>query len=64
MDDFLARLSVRSALQLYVFLEGREDELSGGPAELYAAIRSYLYDRLSIEELESPHDFLSKLDER
>ncbi len=62
MDDFIARLSLRSALELYLFLEGREEELSGGPAELYATLRLYLYDRLSIEDMESPEAFLSKLD--
>jgi hypothetical protein len=64
VDDFVARLNVRSALQLYLFLEKRETELAGSPAELHIKLRSYLYDRLSIEEMESPETFLSKLDER
>ena len=62
MDDFIARLGIRAALQLYIYLEAREEELSGGPAQIYAALRSYLYERLSIEEMESPAAFLSKLE--
>ncbi|MGA2545009.1 MAG: hypothetical protein ABSF43_00540 [Rectinemataceae bacterium] len=64
MDDFIARLGFRGALQLYLFLVRREDELEGGVAELYAALRTYLYDRLSIEDMESPETLLAKLDER
>ena len=63
MDDFNARLGIRAALQLYVFLEAREDELTGGAAELYESLRAYLYDRLSIEEMESPEDLIPKLEE-
>ena len=33
-------------------------------AELYAALRAYLYDRLSIEDMEFPETLLAKLDER
>jgi hypothetical protein len=62
MDDFNARLGLRGALQLYIFLAAREDELAGGAAELYAALRAYLYDRLSIEEMESPGTLLAALD--
>lgn len=64
MDDFIVRLGLRPALQLYVFLEAREEELSGGAAELYGSLRSYLYDRLSIEEMESPESLIPRLDER
>jgi hypothetical protein len=61
MDDFIARMGLRSALQLYLFLAAREDELSGGPEELFASLRRYLYERLSIEDMESPEAFLAKL---
>jgi hypothetical protein len=64
MDDFTVRLGFRGALQLYVFLEAREEELIGGTAELYAALRTYLYDRLSIEDMESPETLLATLSER
>jgi hypothetical protein len=62
IDDFSAHLSLRAALQLYIYLAAREEELVGGPAELYASLRGYLYDRLSIEEMESPETLLSSLD--
>ena len=62
MDDFVARMGLRAALQLYIFLEAREEELSGGAAEIYAALRTYLYDRLSIEDMESPEALLPRLD--
>ena len=63
MDDFTLRMDLKSALRLYVFLEAREDELAPGAAELYASLRAYLYDRLSIGEMESPKTLLAKLDE-
>jgi hypothetical protein len=63
MDDFSPRLSLKGALQLYMFLEAREDELEGGVAALYSALRNYLYERLSIEEMESPGTLLAELDE-
>lgn len=64
MDDFIAQLGFRGALQLYLFLLGQEDGLEGGVADLYAALRAYLYDRLSIEDMEFPETLLAKLDER
>jgi hypothetical protein len=64
MDDFIARMDLKAALRLYVFLEAREDELELGTAELYAELRSYLYERLSIEEMESPETLLARLDAR
>jgi hypothetical protein len=64
MEDFIARMDLRSALRLYVFLEAREDELELGVAELYSELRSYLYERLSIEEMESPETFLARPDAR
>lgn len=64
MDDFVARMDLRAALGLFVFLEAREDELGRGAAELYAALRAYLYERLSIEDMESPETLLAELDGR
>lgn len=62
MEDFTPRLCARAALQLYLFLEAREDQLGGGSAELYAALRAYLYERLSIEEMESPETLLARFE--
>jgi hypothetical protein len=62
MDDFIPRMSLRGALQLYLFLEAREAELEGGVAELYSSLRSYLYERLSIEDMESPAALLAELE--
>jgi hypothetical protein len=62
MDDFVARLGLRPALELFLFLEDREEELRGGASAIYAALRSYLYERLSIEEMESPAAYLARLD--
>jgi hypothetical protein len=64
MDDFIARMGLRGALQLYLFLARQEDELEGGVVEFCAALRAYLYDHLSIEDMESPETLLAKLDER
>ena len=57
-------MDLRAALGLFVFLEAREDELGRGAAELYAALRAYLYERLSIEDMESPETLLAELDGR
>ncbi len=62
MDDFTVRLDLRTALGLYIFLEKREVELGLGSSELYASLRAYLYDRLSIEEMEAPATFLAQLE--
>jgi hypothetical protein len=61
VEDFAARICLRDALELYLFLEGREAELSGSPERLLADLRAYLYDRLSIEEMESPAELLGRL---
>ena len=58
MDDFTARMSLKTALKLYLFFEAREEELGEGVAELYASLRSYLYDNLSVQDLEQPELFL------
>jgi hypothetical protein len=62
VDDFCARLDIREALRLYMFLEAREDELSEGVDGLYSRLRTYLYENLSIQDLEQPEKFLQKLD--
>lgn len=64
MDDFMIRMELKAALSLYIFLETREAELESGGLDLYAALRRYLYDRLSIEEMESPAALLAKLEAR
>ncbi len=64
MDDFIARMDIKAALSLYIFLEAREAELANGAAALYASLRAYLYDRLSIEEMESPAALLARLEAR
>ncbi len=62
MEDFTVRASLREALEIYLFLDEREAELQGGTARLLIGLRSYLYDRLSIEQMESPRELLAKLD--
>jgi hypothetical protein len=61
MDDFIARMDLRGALELYLFFEEREDGLEGSSAKLFDSLRAYLYERLSIEEMESPRTLLEKL---
>jgi hypothetical protein len=61
VEEFAARMNLREALELYLFLEGREAELSGSPAKLLADLRAFLYDRLSIAEMESPAELLGRL---
>ena len=61
MDDFIARLDLRGALEFYLFLEQQENALQGSTLMLFCALRSYLYERLSIEDMESPRTLLEKL---
>jgi hypothetical protein len=61
VDDFTARMGLRDTLELYLFFERREGELEGAAERLYASLRAYLYDRLSIEEMESPSALLERL---
>jgi hypothetical protein len=58
---FAAEMSFREALDLYIFLRAREEELSAGAERLYEALRSFLYERLSIEEMEKPEELLSRI---
>jgi hypothetical protein len=61
MDDFIARLGFRETLQLYLFLVKREEEIEGGTAKLYTHLRTYLYDHLSIEDMENPDALLARI---
>jgi hypothetical protein len=61
VEDFSPRLGLRDSLELYLFLQLRETELGGASAKLYSALRAYLYERLSIEEMESPELLLRRL---
>ena len=61
MEEFNARLGLRDSLELYLFLRKREPELDGAAGRLYAELRSFLYERLSIAEMESPETLLKKL---
>lgn len=61
MEDFVARLDLKGALELYLFLEGREAELRGSSSKMLVSLRAYLYEHLSIEEMESPAAFLGTL---
>lgn len=54
-------LDLHDALVLYIFLHGREEELPNAVASFANRIRDYLYDRLSIEEMERPEEFLLHL---
>jgi hypothetical protein len=61
MDGFSLEVDFGSALALYLYLKPREEELSGAPAALLESLRSYLYERLSIEEMERPEELLARL---
>jgi hypothetical protein len=61
MEDFAARLGLKEALELYLFLEADEAALQGAPAHLFAELRAYLYERLSIEDMEKPRALLERL---
>jgi hypothetical protein len=61
MDEFAANMDLGEALQLYLFLEPRMDELPEAVARLHSKLRAFLYDHLSIEEMESPEALLASL---
>jgi hypothetical protein len=61
MDDFSASLSLKCALELYIYLLEREEELPRGASVLFVSLRAYLYDRLTVEEMESPKELLARL---
>jgi len=60
-DRFSLDLDFPDALGLYIFLSGREDELAGAAAGLVGRLRDFLYERLSIEEMECPRELLARL---
>jgi hypothetical protein len=64
MDSFSLEIEFRNALALYVYLKQSEENLSGAPAALYESLRSYLYERLSIEEMEEAETLLARLSPR
>lgn len=61
MEDFESSLGLRDALELYLFFQAREPELPPGAVGLYGRLRAYLYERLSIEEMEAPQALLERL---
>jgi hypothetical protein len=63
MNEFTARMGLRDALELYLFLSRKEMELDAAASagRFYASLRGYLYDHLSIEEMESPEALLKRL---
>ena len=63
MDELIVHLGLRDALQIFLFLSSHEEDLEGGVSILHNTLRTYLYDCLSIENMESPATLLAKLDE-
>jgi hypothetical protein len=63
MEELSLDLTMREALAFHVFLHEHEEELSEGVAGIAQKIRDYLYDRLSIEDMENPEDLLVRLGE-
>jgi hypothetical protein len=61
VEDFVACLGLREAVELYLFLEDNEAKLESGPRHLFAELRAYLYDHLSIEDMEKPRKLLERL---
>jgi hypothetical protein len=64
VDDFSLSLDLRKALALFLLLESRSDEPGAAslPLEgLEEELRSYLYNRLSIEEMERPDELYARL---
>jgi hypothetical protein len=61
MDTFSLDVDFRSALALYIFLKAREEELSDAPSALFERLRAFLYERLSIEEMERPEELLARI---
>lgn len=61
MDRCTLDLDFQDALALYIFFHGREEELVGSVAAFADRIRDFLYERLSIEEMEEPEELLAKL---
>jgi hypothetical protein len=55
------QLDLQEALALYIFFQEREEELSDPVISFSNRIRDYLYDSLSIEEMERPEKLLARL---
>jgi len=60
--DFATTMDFREALGMYIFLRASEGDLPAGAARLYESLRSYLYGRLSIEEMEKPEELLYRIE--
>ncbi|HTX73197.1 MAG TPA: hypothetical protein VMC79_10260 [Rectinemataceae bacterium] len=60
-DPCKVELELHEALSIYIFFLGREEELSGSVAAFFGRLRDYLYERLSIEELEKPDELLARI---
>jgi hypothetical protein len=62
MDELTVHLGLKDALQIFLFLSNHEEALEGSVSILHSTLRTYLYDSLSIENMESPETLLAKLD--
>ncbi len=61
MDAFIASIDFTEAIELYLYLRAREEDLAPSAEKLFCRLRAYLYERLSIEEMEHPEDLLTRL---
>jgi hypothetical protein len=67
VDDLTLSLDLKRALALFLLLESRPDEPSETSEpldEVDEELRSYLYNRLSIEEMEHPDELYARLTKR
>lgn len=64
MDDFSPSLGLKASLALFLLLDGRSGGIAGASPELdrlEAELRAYLYDKLSIADMENPGKTYSAL---
>lgn len=64
MDDLTLSLDLKRALALFLLLESRPDAPGNSSEpldEVEEELRSYLYNRLSIEEMERPDELYARL---
>lgn len=61
MEGFEASMELREALELYLFFESCGADLPPSAVSLRDKLRQYLYERLSIEEMEKPEALLGRL---
>jgi hypothetical protein len=54
-------MELREALELYLFFESCGADLPPSAVSLRDKLRQYLYERLSIEEMEKPEALLGRL---